>query len=110
MRPKWQLLCPDYHLGEYAVALEEATCRCRALQTKRLFPVPDTRHIDRRTNAFNCVRSRRRLSHRIVANLVVDRCEITSRQIEIEENQVQVRFQNKKRHGAHLIHRTNCNW
>src|SRR5208282_1726634 len=104
MRLKWQLLCPDYHLGEYPVALKEATRRCRALQTKCLFPVPDTSHVDGRTNAFHCVRSRRRLSHRILANLVVEHREITSRQVEIEVNQLQVRFQDKKRHSEHLIH------
>jgi len=102
MRLEWQLLRADYHLREYPVALKEASRRCRALQTKRFFPVPDTGHVDRRTNAFYCVRSGRHLSHRIVANFVVERLEIASRQVEIELNQPQVRFQNKKRHGAHL--------
>jgi hypothetical protein len=103
MRLEWQLLCPDYHLGEYPVALEEATRRCRALQTERFLPVPDTSHVDRRTNVFHCVGSRGGLSHGIVANLVVEYREITSSQVEIEANQLQVRFQNKKRHGAHPL-------
>ena len=110
MRLEWQLLRPDYHLGEYAVALEEATRRCRALQAKRFFPVPDTSHVDCRTNAFHCIRGGRRISDRIVTNLVVEPREITSRQVEIELNQLQVRFQNKNRHAAHLIYTTSCNW
>lgn len=92
MRLKGQLLRPDYHLSEYPVALEEATRRCRALQAKSFFPVPDTSHVDCRTNAFHCIRGRRRISDRIVANLAVERREITSRQVEIELNQLQVRF------------------
>src|SRR5208283_794692 len=104
MRLEWQPLCPNYHLGEYPVALEEATRRRRALQTKRFFPVPDTSHVDRRTNAFHCIGRRRRLFDRIVANFVVERREITSCQVEIEVNQLQVRSQDEKQHGAHLIH------
>ena len=110
MRLEWQLLRPDYHLGEYAVALEEATRRCRALQAKRFFPVPDTSHIDCGTDAFYRAGSRRRLSHRTVANLVVECREITSRQVEIELNQPQVRPQDKKRHGAHLIQTVTRSW
>jgi hypothetical protein len=106
MRLEWQLLRPDYHLGKYSTVPKKAARRCRALQTKRFFPVPDTRHVDCRTDAFRCIRRRRRLSHRVVANLIVERREVTSRQVEIELNQLQVRFQNKKRHRAHLSHTT----
>jgi len=86
------------------VALEEATRRCRALQTERFLPIPDTSHVDCRTNACHRIESRCSLSHRIIADLVVEHREITSRQVEIELNQLQVRFENKKRHCAHLVY------
>src|SRR5260370_41487330 len=66
VRLEWQLLCPDHHLCEYSVALEETTRLCRALQTKRFFQVPDTGHVDCRTNEYYSINSWTRISLRQV--------------------------------------------
>jgi len=66
------------------------------LQAQGFLPVPDARHVYRRTDALDRVRSRWLIADWVFAHLVVQSREIAAGQVEVEMNQFPIRFENKK--------------
>src|SRR5437879_997233 len=87
------LLRANDHVSGYAIPLQKTSQGCRTLKAKCLLPIPNTRHVHCGTDLLNGTRNGSFLGDRVAAHFVVKRGEIVSRQIEVELNQVQVRFQ-----------------
>src|SRR5260370_10946259 len=104
------LLRPDDHLRRHTVLFQQ-TCSSRgSLQAQRFFPIPDAGHVHGRADTFHDVGDWLLSADRVIADLGVKGGKISPRQVELEVDQFQVRFQDKKRYKKNLQFNTcNCN-
>src|SRR5712664_1826556 len=78
------LLRANHHLGGHAVASQQAGRGCGSLKAKDLFPVPETGHVNRRTDALDCIATRWSIAERLPSNSVIQSGKVTARKIEIK--------------------------
>src|SRR6266550_4195421 len=96
------LLRANHQLRRDTAFPQKASRGSRALQAQRFFPIPDAGHVHGLADSFDRIGSRCPRSDRIIADLVVQRREVPSGQVEVEMDQLQVCFEDEKRHKKNL--------
>jgi hypothetical protein len=100
MRFERELLYADDQLARNSVTLEQASRGCRPLKASHLFAVPDACQVDSRAKAPHDVRSRDSKLKRMFANSVADSREVSTLEVKIEADQLNVCLEQERSHDA----------
>ena len=104
------VLRTDNHLRRDAMLFQETCCGSGSLQTEHRLWVPDACHVNCGTDLPGCVWGGFAEPIRTLSNFLVKRRKAIAQQQEVEIDQFQIRFNDKKGHGADLRNHTDsCN-